>query len=110
MSAVQILFIILICGIAAAAAIYSFIKMSKEQKIKNIKQWLKWAVVEAERQLGSGTGQLKLRLVYNTAINKFPWIVSFVTFETFSDWVDKALEWMNDQLESNEAIKNYINK
>lgn len=110
MNTIQIFFIVLIFGIFIASGIYTFVKLSREQKINNIKQWLKWAVVEAERQLGSGTGQLKLRLVYNTAVNRFPWIVSFVSFETFSEWVDEALEWMKKQLNENEAINGYVNK
>lgn len=109
-STIQILFVVIIIGIAAGSSVYTFVKMTKEQKIKNIKEWLKWAVVEAEKQLGSGTGQLKLRLVYNSAVNKFPFIVSLVSFEVFSLWVDEALEWMKSQLETNEAISQYVNK
>ena len=107
---IQMLFVAIIIGIAAGSSVYAFVRMTKEQKIKNIKEWLKWAVIEAERQLGSGTGQLKLRLVYNSAVNKFPFIVSLVSFEVFSLWVDDALEWMKKQLETNEAISQYVNK
>lgn len=100
--------IILIVGIAGCSTVYTFLKMSKEQKISNIKQWLKFAVVEAEKVLGSGTGQLKLRYVYDLAVKQFPWIVSFVTFEIFSVWVDDALEWMNQQISENKAINSYV--
>lgn len=79
-------------------------------KITNIKQWLKYAVVEAEKFLGGKTGQLKLRYVYDLAVKQFPWIVTFITFEVFSGWVDEALEWMKDQIQQNKAIDNYINK
>lgn len=87
------------------AAIMKFFKLPTEQQIKNLKEWLKWAVTEAEKELGSGTGQMKLRLVYGWAIDKFPWLGKFVTFEMFSTWVDEALEWMKQQLEDNKAIK-----
>lgn len=110
MNPVQIFFIILIIGIFIVSGIYTFVKISREQKISNVKEWLKIAVALAEKELGGGTGQLKLRYVYNTAVEKFPWIVSFVTFEVFSVWVDEALDWMKVQLETNEAISNYINK
>lgn len=79
-------------------------------KITNVKQWLKYAVVEAEKFLGGKTGQLKLRYVYDLAVRQFPWIVTFITFEVFSGWVDEALEWMKDQIQQNKAIDNYINK
>ena len=86
-----------------------FIQEPSETKIKNLKEWLKWAVVQAEIALGSGTGQLKLRMVYNMAVDKFPFIAKFVTFEEFSAWVDEALEWMNKQLETNNSIKRLVN-
>ena len=37
-------------------------------------------------------------------------IVSVVTFEVFSLWVDEALEWMKQQIVTNGAINEYINK
>lgn len=96
--------------IVLAGTIVGFIKLPNEKKIENLKEWLKWAVVIAEKELGSGTGQLKLREVYNMAVAQFPWIVSFITFEIFSQYVDEALEWMKQQLESNGAIATYINE
>ena len=89
---------------------YRFAKLSKEQKIANVKEWLKWAVTEAEKKLGGGTGQLKLRYVYNLAVAKFPWLVSIVSFEMFSGWVDEALDWMKQQLESNQSINDYVSE
>ena len=88
--------------------VYQFIKLDKQQKIANIKEWLKYAVVEAEKALGSGTGQLKLRYVYDLAVAQFPWIVSLISFEVFSGFVDEALEWMRQQLETNYRINVYI--
>ena len=110
MSTFQLIMIIIIVGIAIGSGIYTFVKMTREQKIANLKEWLKIAVVLAEKDLGSGTGALKLRSVYNIAIDKFPWIVSIVAFETFSIWVDEALEWMKEQLETNKKIEEFVNK
>lgn len=93
---------------AAVFAVRKFLGLPTEQKIANFQEWLKWAVAEAERQLGSGTGQLKLRLVYDMAVEKFPWITKIVTFEEFSMWVDEALIWLDKQLESNKAVINMI--
>ena len=72
------------------------------------KEWLKWAVCYAEEVLGSGTGQLKLRYVYDMFIEQFPMLSSVLPFYIFSKWVDLALEWMRDQLEKNENIKAFI--
>lgn len=109
MSVEIVLGLIILCLIIIFA-IYNFIRLDKETKIANIKQWLKYAVVEAEKFLGGKTGQLKLRYVYDLAVKQFPWIVTLVTFEVFSEWVDEALEWMKDQIQQNKAIDNYINK
>ena len=103
-----ILGLVIIFAMIAVSA-YSFGKLDRETKIANIKQWLKLAVVEAEKALGGGTGQLKLRYVYDLAVKQFPWIVTLVTFEIFSGWVDEALDWMKSQLEQNKAINGYIN-
>jgi len=69
------------------------------------KEWLKYAVCIAEEELGSGTGQLKLHMVYDMFVEKFPALASVLPFNIFSKWVDLALEWMREQLEKNEAIK-----
>ena len=89
-------------------SIYKFIKLDRTKKIANIKEWLKWAVIRAEKHLGGGTGQLKLREVYDLAVAQFPWLVTLVTFEIFSEWVDEALDWMRDQLKNNTAIDEYV--
>ena len=104
----RILVSLIIVVIAILCGSWSFIKLPNKVKINNVKEWLKIAVVEAEKNLGSGTGQLKLRQVYNLAITKFPWIGQLIKFETFSEWVDEALVWMRDELSKNDAIKNYI--
>lgn len=90
----NILFVILaICVVAYG------ISMGK------VKEWLKFAVCLAEEELGSGTGQLKLRKVYDMFIDAFPVVSSIMPFTIFSKMVDIALEWMREQLDKNEAIK-----
>ena len=102
----------IVLSIAALAVfvvkVVQFVRSPSDKQIENLKEWLKLAVTEAEAALGSGTGQLKLRDVYDMAVEKFPWVGEFITFETFSTWVDEALEWMNSQLESNENVKAYV--
>ena len=93
--------------IVGAVAIKEFFNKPTDEQIRNIKQWLLYAVTEAEAILGGGTGQLKLRMVYDMAIEKFGW-VAFISFETFSGWVDEALEQMRHLLETNEAIKSIV--
>ena len=104
----QIIVTLVIVAIALVCGIIWFVKLPKDKKIANIKEWLKFAVVDAEKELGSGTGQLKLRMVYNMAVKQFPFIVQLIPFDTFSKWVDEALDWMRNQLADNQAAQSYI--
>ena len=105
---IKIIIAIVVAVLLVAGGVIWFVKLPKDQKIKNLKEWLKWAVVAAEKALGSGTGQLKLRMVYDMAIKEFPWLAGMVKFDDFSAWVDEALEWMRQQLDENRKIKDYI--
>lgn len=107
---------VILYAVAAAAIILIAVYLIKDackkpnlNQLLIIKEWLKWIVVQAEQQFDSGTGQLKLRYVYDLAIDTFPYITYSVTFEQFSEWVDDALIWMKKQLESNKAIEEYVN-
>lgn len=83
------------------------IYMVVNQKAK-IKEWLKWAVVEAEKLLGTGTGQLKLRQVYDWFCEQFTFLSAIVPFKVFSAWVDVALETMEKWLSENKQITAYV--
>lgn len=87
---------------------YKFVTSPKEKQIKAVKEWLKYAVALAETELGSGTGQLKLRMVYDMFLTKFPAVAKLISFEVFSKFVDEALEWLNKQIETNASISTTI--
>lgn len=73
-----------------------------------IKKWLLYAVIMAEKELGEKTGELKILYVYNLFTTKFPVISKFVSFTTFSAWIDDALILMKILLESNKAIAKVV--
>ena len=75
---------------------------------KNIKEWLVYAVTEAEKNLGSKTGKIKLRQVYDWFIGTFPIVSKIVPFTAFSSLVDMALEEMEHLLDTNENIAKYV--
>ena len=75
---------------------------------KKILGWLKDAVVEAEKQLGSKTGQLKLHKVYAWFCEQFSFISTILPFKVFSAWVDTALLTMRKWIETNSKIEDYI--
>lgn len=100
-------------GLAIVAGIITtvikFIKSGKASQMKNLKEWLLYATTEAEKALGSGTGKLKLRTVYDMFLLKFPWLAKIISFDTFSNLVDEALEDMNSLLNTNTAVQTYVN-
>lgn len=98
--------VVLLGGIVYAAI--TFFRMPKSKQIATVKQWLIYACMEAEKLLGSKTGLLKLRYVYDLFVTKFPWLAQIISFEYFSSLVDEALETVRKQLESNPVIKNLI--
>ena len=73
--------------------------------VMGFKNWLVWAVSESEKMLGSGTGQLKLRYVYDSAIKRFPILAKLIPFGMFSKLVDSALKEMRKMIDENEDIK-----
>lgn len=95
--------------VVAVVAVYHFAKQPKSEQLKKVREWMLWAVIEAEKSLGSGTGKLKLRQVYDLFVARFPWVAKVISFETFSDMVDDALEEMRDMLKNDEAVAAYIN-
>lgn len=94
--------------VVIVAMIVNFCNKPTEEQIKNIKKWLEWAVTEAEKELKSGTGQLKLRKVYAMACAQFEFIPYVFSFDEFSAWVDEALEWLEKQLETNPQLAEYV--
>lgn len=89
---------------------YKFTKMPYDKQIEALKMWLLYAVTMAEKELGGGTGILKLRYVYDLFLAKFTWLAKIITFEQFSLYVDEALVSMKHLLETNESIANVVAK
>ena len=87
-----------------------FVKLGREKQIQIIQEWLLLAVVKAEKELGSGTGQIKLRYVYDLFLDKFKFVSMFITFVQFSDLVDMALITMKEMISNNNQVKDYIEK
>ena len=103
---------IIIAAIAVLAVVIyllvKFFKLPRESQLAKVKEWLLFAVTEAEKEFGSGTGQLKLRYVYDMFVAKFPYLVKFISFELFSSLVDKALVEFKKLFNTNGAVKEYV--
>ena len=103
-----ILILLTLLGIGAFA--FWFYKLGKEKQIEMLKQWLLLAVIEAEKQLGGGTGAVKLRYVYDLFIKRFKFLSKIITFEQFSSLVDEALEVMRLMIQQNQNVAAYIKR
>lgn len=98
-----------LCGVAVCMLFaVRFSKEPTERKITMIKEWLLFAVVQAEKELGAGTGQIKLRYVWDLFIQTFPALAPVISFELFSKLVDEALDQMRHLLETNQDILYYV--
>lgn len=104
---------LIIAAIAVVAfgcyTVYVFAKKPTEAQLRSIRAWMLYAVTEAEKDLGSGTGRLKLRYVYDMFITKFPGLGKVVSFDMVSLMVDEALDEMRQMLETNKAVQEYVN-
>lgn len=93
---------------AAGIAVYRYFKLPSETQLAKVREWLLWAVTEAEKELGGGTGKLKLRQVYDLFVTRFSWLARIVPFELFSSLVDDALEEMREMLKNNKAVQAHV--
>lgn len=96
------------CLTVAGVVIYRYFGLPTDKQLDKVREWLLWAVTEAEKDLGGGTGKLKLRQVYDLFVTRFPWLARVVPFALFSEMVDDALEEMRELLATNTAVKTLV--
>lgn len=97
--------ILIVAGAIILAIVIALVCCGKIQTVKN---WLKYAVTEAEQYFGGKTGQLKLQYVYAKFAEKFKILSAFITFSVFEAWVDAALETLNKWLDTSPAIAEVV--
>ena len=74
----------------------------------SLKDWLLYACSLAEKELGSKTGQLKLKYVWSMACEQFKFLTTFLSFEKFSEMVDDCLIDFRHLIETNDSIAEYV--
>ena len=94
--------------VVASFVVIKFFNLPTKEQLTKIKEWLVYACMEAEKELGGKTGQLKLRMVYDKFLEKFEWLAKVITFEQLSKMVDESLEKLKHLLETNQAVKNIV--
>ena len=99
-------FILLILAAVSAVGFFAF-KGNKSVIMK----MLYALVTEAERELGGGTGPLKLATVIAQIYPKLPSVLKmFLSEKTLTKWVNDALVAAKETWEENAAIAEYIEK
>ena len=99
--------LIFITFILVGSVIVAIRKPSK-QSIEAVKACLLNWVVQAEAMFGSGTGKVKLSDVYSQFVASFPDLSDCVPMDTFSEWVDEALDKMRNMLSSNKNLREVV--
>lgn len=95
---------LLLIFLTVIVGLIDLVRNDKEKAAK----WLLFACLEAEREFGSKTGVMKLRSVYEKFLAVFPILSKFISFQEFSDMVDKALEEMEHYINTNVQIFKYV--
>ena len=90
------------------SAIYNFVKKPSDKQIEQLKHWVFVAVIEAEKNLGTKMGEVKLNAVYNCFVMTFPALAKLISFDTFKEYVEEALDKVADLASSNSHFKEYL--
>lgn len=96
--------------VVAGVGCYKFLGAPTAQQLKAVSSWLLYACTKAEEALGDGTGRLKLPMVYDMFVERFPALVRVVPFELFSTLVDTALVEMRNLIATNPNVTALVNK
>ena len=104
------LLVVLVAACVVAWRVFKrFTDLPSEEQLEKVKQWLLYAVIEAEKIYSSGTGRAKLAYAYNLFLEKFPSLAPAIPFDLFSKMVDEVLVEMRKLLETNKDIEYYVN-
>lgn len=96
----------LLLVLAAAAALVWFAYKGNKSVVMRMLYAL---VTEAEKNLGSGTGSLKLATVIEIIYPKLPGVIKlFISADTLEHWVEDALAAAKVEWEKNAQIAAYI--
>lgn len=103
-----LLIVLLSVFCCAIYIVNNFLGKTREERLENIKQWAIYACALAEKELGSGTGQLKMRATYNMFLSTFPKLANVISFETYQHIAEMALTEFKHMLETNPKVKDQI--
>lgn len=94
--------------VVVVGSVITFFLRPSSSQMKKVKEWLLYAVISAEREIGSNNGEIKLRKTYDSFVDRFPWLALVISFEKYKKLVDEALVRMKEMLKESESAKEYI--
>ncbi|MCX4294349.1 MAG: hypothetical protein OSJ56_09875 [Prevotella sp.] len=90
-------------------AIVVLILLYKHGRIEVVKKVLFSLVSRAEKEFGSGTGELKKAAVIEWIYEKLPKIITiFITPKEIEQLIESVLEYAKTKWSTNTALQNYI--
>lgn len=92
---------------ALVVVIVAIVAVIKQEKTIIFKM-LYSLVTEAEKQYGSGTGELKLSSVVSQVYSKLPSVASIIPVKTVEKWVEEALAKAKEKWAKNSNVATYI--
>lgn len=94
--------------IVVVAAIVGLLVLYKLGKKDTVKKIILTLVVQAEKTLGSGTGELKYAMVVDALYNKLPVILRFLfTKKELDTFIEEAVSKMKDILSKGVTLTGY---
>lgn len=109
-SNLDVLIVLVVGVISLTILLTGFLLLPSTDRISKIKQWMKYAVMDAENDWHEGTGELKLGTVYAAFLLRFPIVAKLVPYSVFKILVDKALDQMVEIFDANPAIESAVKK
>ncbi len=95
--------------LAIGYKVYEFIKLPKDKQSEQIEEWLFWALFESELAFGGGgTGELKMRYVYDLFILAFPKIAESMPFAEFKSIAEDILPEAKAYWQDTDKLRNML--
>ena len=96
--------LIISLGLFGIGILREFRRRPIDEQKQTVQEWLVWAVAWAEKALGGGEGERKLKLVYGWFQKRFPSMAMLIDFDEFKGMVDFALRQLQDFFEDDNIL------
>lgn len=100
--------VIILVVVLVAIIIFGLIWLAVNGRTDIIKKIVLSCVVQAEKTLGSGTGELKYAYVVDKVYEKLPGIVTlFLSKKTINDFIENSVKKLKDVLSDGTTLSGY---